>query len=153
MSSLRPTSFQNNCSYQASAQKQKVGPNFVKRINLPSTCTIGWHPKKRSFSLSTLIGDKSCTPSWKHSIDYFPLKLRLQLLLWDLISNVHGWRGDKEHNEGNYGQGLNIGTYWNWAFEGSGSLSYWWLLGVLLVITHPAPQLSFAITSPDNHLP
>ena len=70
-----------------------------------------------------------------------------------MMSNVHGWRGDKEHNEGNYGQGLNIGTYWNWAFEGPGSLSYWWLLGVLLVITHPAPQLSFAFTSPDNHLP
>ena len=42
-----------------------------------------------------------------------------------------------------YGQGVNIGMYWNWAFEGG----YWGPL----VITHRAPQLSFPITSPDNH--
>lgn len=49
-----------------------------------------------------------------------------------------------------YGQGVNIGTYWNWAFEGGGAYhigGYWGPL----VITHRAPQLSFPITSPDNH--
>ena len=58
-----------------------------------------------------------------------------------------------------YGQGVNIGTgYWNWPFEGGliilvayswGLLGWWW--HILVVITHRDPQLSVAITSPDNH--
>ena len=86
---------------------------------------------------------------------------------WSPVSmdkDMNGWGGGnsqsiKEHNEGSYGRIMGGGgewildlMYWNWAFEGP-SLSYWWqqwVIGVLGVITHPALQLSPAITSTDK---
>ena len=86
---------------------------------------------------------------------------------WSPVSmdkDMNGWGGGnsqsiKEHNQGSYGRIMGGGgewildlMYWNWAFEGP-SLSYWWqqwVIGVLGVITHPALQLSPAITSTDK---